>query len=551
MSVGVGGLEAPRAADRGPSALERLANSVILLWGWRRYALIFTAGALFVLAQAPYDFFAVGFLSFPLLVWLLDGAVVGGNASLWQRARPFFALGWWFGLGTFLFGLWWVGGAMLIESETYIWALPIVALGLPLLLAPFYGLATLLARLFWDEGLGRIFALAFGFGLAEWLRNWVLTGFPWNPVGFATMPVPLAMQSTYLIGTIGMNAAAVFVFAAPALLGSGRHRRVGLALAFLLVAAHLSYGAWRLDQPIEGTTLRTRIVQPSIDLTEKWDGEVRDRIFATMLDLSKGPPDDRGAPIELTLWPETSVPFLLTERPDALSALGKLEPAGEGLPDHLTLVGAVRAEGEMGTTDERYYNALVAVDRAGLITGAMDKVHRVPFGEYIPFASLFSLVGVEQIVAGPMTFEAGVQRHNFTLPGGLIAAPFICYEIIFPEEVDAGSAGADLLVNVTNDGWFGDTAGPYQHFRNFQIRAAETGKPGLRSANNGISGAVDARGRVADALAMNERGRIDLSLTVPKRAEMRLSPSVVGLGVVAACGVLALAFTLLGRRRMN
>ncbi|MBE7183120.1 MAG: apolipoprotein N-acyltransferase [Methylobacterium mesophilicum] len=532
--------------------MERLAGSVMLLWGWRRHALSFTAGALFVLAQAPYDFFAVGFLSFPLLVWLLDGAGTGRDASLFRRALPPFAVGWWFGLGYFLFGLWWVGGAMLIESESYIWALPFVALGLPLLLAPFYGFATLMARLFWNDGLGRILALAFGFGLAEWLRNWVLTGFPWNPIGFAAMPVPLAMQSTELIGTIGMNAAAVFVFAAPALLGGGRHRRAGLALALLLVAAHLGYGAWRLDQPLEGTTLRARLVQPSIDLREKWDGSVRDRIFATMLDLSKGPPDDGGAAIDLTVWPETSVPFLLTERPDALAALGRLEPEGEGSPNRMTLAGAVRAEGEMGTPDERYYNAVVAVSRQGLITGGMDKVHLVPFGEYIPFAPLLALAGIEQIVAGPMMFEAGSSRRSFTLPNGLVAAPFICYEIIFPQDVDSGAREADLLVNVTNDGWFGDTAGPYQHFRSFQIRAAETGKPGLRAANNGISGAVDARGRVLDALAMNERGRIDLSLVVPRReAPPALLPSERGLIAVAGFGVLALGFALAGRRRMN
>ena len=170
--------------------MESLAGRIILLWGWRRALTAFAAGALFVLAQAPYDFFAVGFISFPVLVWLLDGASTPATSGYLRHFRPAFATGWWFGFGYFLAGLWWVGKAFLVEAESFAWALPFAVIGLPILLAFFYGLATALARLFWTDGIGRIAALAFGFGAAEWLRTFFFTGFPWNAVGYAAMPIP-------------------------------------------------------------------------------------------------------------------------------------------------------------------------------------------------------------------------------------------------------------------------------------------------------------------------------------------------------------------------
>ncbi len=219
--------------------MERLAGRIILLWGWRRALVAFLAGALTVLGQAPYDFFAACFVSFPALVLLLDGATGEPGAGRFGRLRPAFGIGWWFGFGYFLAGLWWIGGAMLVEADSFAWALPLATIGIPLGLAFFYGFATAVARLLWSDGIGRIAALAFGFALAEWLRSFLFTGFPWNAVGYAAMPVPLLMQSVSVVGMNGMNALAVFVFSMPALLANRRHGGLGLGLAALLVIAHV------------------------------------------------------------------------------------------------------------------------------------------------------------------------------------------------------------------------------------------------------------------------------------------------------------------------
>jgi apolipoprotein N-acyltransferase len=401
-----------------------------------------------------------------------------------------------------------------------------------------------LARLFWVDGIGRIAALAFGFGVAEWLRMFVFTGFPWNAVGYAVMPVPLFMQSASQVGLVGMNALAVFVFAMPALLSGHRHRRIGLALAVSLCALHTGFGYYRMAQSTEGgKKLTARIVQPSVDMSIKWMAGEENRVFEGLMRASAEPPAAGKGKPQLILWPETSVPFLFTDRPDALAAIGAMLTDGQML-----VAGAVRSEGGGAQKSTLYYNSVVAIDAGGQIADAVDKIHLVPFGEYLPLAELLDRFGLQQIVAGPMTYAAGTLRKALSLPGGISAVPFICYEIIFPDLVANDAASGDILINVTNDAWFGDTPGPYQHFRQAQVRAAETGLPLLRAANTGISGAIDARGRVIDALAVNARGYFDVDITTGARQTTRLYPAgMVGLAIVGVFGLLA-ALTAIARR---
>ena len=522
--------------------MQRLAGRIGLLRGWRRASAAFLAGLLAVAGQAPYDFPLVCLISFPVLVWLLDGTHGRGAA----RFRQAFATGWWFGFGYFLGGLWWIGLALLVEAESFAWALPFAMVGIPLLLAFFYGFAAVLARLMWCEGIGRIAALAVGFAVAEWLRGFVLTGFPWNSIGYAAMPVPMLMQSVALVGMDGMNALAVFVFALPALLDGAPGRRLGAALFSGLLILHAGFGYYRLAQPLPAgrQQLSVRIVQPDIDLSEKWDEGVRERIFATLIELSARPPAPGQARPQLIVWPETSVPFLFSDRPDALEAIGGMLQEGQML-----LAGIVREERAPGPEGRlRYYNTVAAIDDGGRIVAAVDKVHLVPFGEYIPFSGLFGALGIEQLVAGPMNFTAGKRRSDIVLPGGVKAVPFICYEAIFPELVAHDAAAGQVMVNVTNDAWFGDTAGPYQHFRQAQLRSVENGLPLLRAANTGISGIVEQRGVVIDALAMNRVGVIDAR--IPLYRSQAVSPKQRRINSLLLLALATVALAAKMRRRL-
>ncbi|MGR9447563.1 apolipoprotein N-acyltransferase [Rhizobium leguminosarum] len=494
--------------------MERLADRVILVWGFKRSLLAIAAGAFAVLALPPIGFFAAMFVSFTLLVWLIDGAAASPESGLIGRLWPAFTTGWLFGFGYFVAGLWWLGHALLVDQEEFAWALPLAILGLPACLAIFYGLAAALARIFWSDGMGRIAALAAGFGLMEWLRSVILTGFPWNAIGYGMMPVPLMMQSAHVIGAMGVTALAVFVFSAPALAGTRQGARPGIALAVLLFAAHLGYGAYALHLAPRPDALPddkrpvVRLVQPAIDQAAKMDNDAdRAAIFETHLKLSAEAPKNGGRKPDIIVWPETSIPFILTDNQDALTRIA------DTLDDNQILIaGAVRAE-EMGPgIPVRYYNSIYVIDGRGQIIAASDKVHLVPFGEYLPFEDVLTGLGIQNVVEMPGGFSAAASRHLLTLPGGLNLYPLICYEIIFPDEMTGDIKDANAILNITNDAWFGATPGPYQHFQQARVRAVETGLPLIRDANSGISALVNAHGEIIAGLDLAETGFIDATL---------------------------------------
>ena len=491
--------------------MEGLAYRVMLLSGFRRAAVAFVAGAVAVLSLAPFDFFAALFVSFPVLVWLLDGASGDPDAGFLGRRMPAFWVGWWFGFGYFLAGLWWVGAALLVEADTFAWALPIAVVGLPAMLAILYGLAALLARTLWSDGAGRIAALAAAFGLVEWLRSFLLTGFPWNEIGYGAMPVPLMMQSVHVVGLFAMNALTVLVFSAPALVATRRGAVPGLALAGVLLAAHVGYGAYVLSvaPPVQRQAAGKpvfRIVQPSIPQTARMDEAESNRIFDRYIALSKQKPAGGGRRPDYIVWPETAVPFVLTENAAALRRIADMLQPGQTL-----IAGAVRVEEGGSGEGPRYYNSVEVVDDGGEIVAAADKVHLVPFGEYMPFEDVFRSLGVPP-VAMPGGFTPGARRTTLKLGHGLVALPLVCYEVIFPGPIDADGPRPNFILNVTNDAWYGRTTGPYQHLHQARIRAVETGLPMVRAGDNGISVVTDAYGRVVEGIGLDGVGTMDATL---------------------------------------
>ncbi|NTG49840.1 apolipoprotein N-acyltransferase [Agrobacterium rhizogenes] len=494
--------------------MERLSGKVILVWGFKRALLAILAGAIGVLALPPFGFFAAMFVSFTLLVWLLDGAAAGPDSGFLGRLWPAFTTGWLFGFGYFVAGLWWLGHALLIDADQFAWALPLAILGLPAFLAIFYGVAAVLARLLWSDGMGRIAALAFGFGLLEWLRSFLFTGFPWNAIGYGAMPIPLMMQSAHVIGVLGVTVLAVFVFAAPALLGTRQGRVPGIGLAVLIAAAHFAYGYYALNLPALPPAAGkaspvVRIVQPAIDQEAKMDTAAdRNAIFDKHLSLSVQPPVNGGKRPDIIVWPETAIPFILTDNQDALTRI-----ADQLDDDQILITGAVRVEDMGPGVEPRYYNSVYVIDGRGQIIGASDKTHLVPFGEYVPFENILGYLGIENVVELPGGFSAAASRQLLALPDGIKLYPLICYEIIFPNEMTPEIRQADAILNVTNDAWFGDTPGPYQHFLQARVRAVEQGLPLIRSANTGVSAYVDAHGRLISGIDFNEQGFVDSTLS--------------------------------------
>lgn len=493
--------------------MERLAGKVILLWGVRRALLAVFAGAVGALALPPFSFVAALFVSFTVLVWLMDGCATAPGSGIFVRCRSTFFLGWLFGLGYFVAGLWWLGNALLVDGDEFAWALPLAILGLPAFLAIYYGFATMLAGLLWSEGFGRLAALAVSFTAAEWLRGILLTGFPWNAIGYGVMPIPIMMQSAHAVGVLGVTACAVFVLATPALLGTRRGLATGMAVSIMLTAAHFGYGYYRLSQPPKeakagaDASVTIRIVQPSIDQSRKMDNRERQAVFEEHLALSAQPSKPGQKRPDIIVWPETSVPFLLTENRDALSRIADVLEDGQ-----ILVAGVVRAEGGAAGQPTRYYNSIYAIDSQGQIVGAADKVHLTPFGEYLPYETLWNSLGINNIVNMPGGFTAGSARSLMTLPGGRTIYPLICYEAIFPDEITPEVEKASFVLNLTNDAWFGNTPGPYQHFLQSRLRAVETGLPLIRAANSGVSAIINPHGEIIQGLDFDQKGFLDSTL---------------------------------------
>ncbi|WP_062014666.1 apolipoprotein N-acyltransferase [Aureimonas sp. AU4] len=516
----------------------------MLLSGWRRALLAFLAGLVATLALAPFNIPAVGFLSFPVLVWLIDGASGEPGRSALRRAFPAFRIGWCFGFGYFVGGLWWLGSALLVDGPEFAWALPFAVLGLPAILAIYHGLGCMLARLAWSGGPWRLLALAAGLSGAEFARGMLFTGFSWNEIGVMAVPVPLLMQVLTLFGLHAMTLLAVFVFSLPAIVvGRRGGRSAAVALGLALVAAQLAFGAWRLAAPpappVEGVALR--IVQPNVLQGQKWDPAEAERIFSRLLELTDAPAADStpAAPRRLVIWPESSFPFILTDRPDAVGALAQTLRPGDTL-----LAGATRVEEGTGEPP-RFYNSIYAIGEDGVVEDAADKIHLVPFGEYLPFQALLESWGVSQVTKLPGGFSAGARRRIVELEGVPGFLPVICYEAIFQDELVPFPEGErpGFILNVTNDAWYGLTPGPYQHQRQAVLTAVSLGLPLVRAANTGISVVTDAEGRPQAGLALGEGGTVDAALPGAGRetvfAQLRNIPFGILWGLAAATALLA------------
>jgi apolipoprotein N-acyltransferase len=519
--------------------MERLANSVILSWGWKRALIALLAGAIGALALPPLNIFAAMFVAFTLLVWLIDGAAGAPEGGWLARILPAFATGWLFGFGYFVAGLWWLASPLMAEPE-FRWAIPLAVAGLPAFLALFYGLATALARLIWPDGIGRIAMLAVAFAVIEWLRSFVLTGFPWNAIGYTAMPIPIMMQPVRLIGVEGMTLLAVLVFAMPALLGTGKGARLGIALAAILLAADFGYGYWAMQRFAARpgkSEMTVRLVQPVTGLDEGVTDESRNAIFEKLIRLSTLPPQGAKKP-DFIIWPETAIPFILTEKQEAFTRIAEMLGDGQTL-----IAGTVRAEDAGPASPKRYYNSAYVFDSDGQIVSAADKVHLVPFGEYMPFAETMRALGIDTIAALPGGYSAAVTPNLLSLPGGRQLYPLICYEAIFPDEIGPAAARASALINLTNDIWFGRTPGPYQHFHQAQVTAVELGLPMIRSANSGISAIIAADGQIISGATIYTSGVVDSTFTLKSVSSLNSSARVMNFWLLSVLIFLIAAFS--------
>jgi apolipoprotein N-acyltransferase len=494
-------------ASAAPAGLaERLAG----LRGWRRRGAALLFGALAAASLPPVHALPLLLIAFPGLVVLL-----GGTRSAWSG----FWVGWWFGCGYFIGGIYWLAWPFTLDMERFGWMIPFAVFGLSALQAIFVGLAAALARATRMKGAAGVIMLAVCWAALEFARGQVgnvFAGFPWNLLAISWAAVDEMIQPAAYVGAYGLGFLTVFIAAMPAVFAEPTMSRAArwfwIAIAVLLLAALWIGGAARLAgsdrEPVAG--VRLRLVQGNIEQSLKWQEGRREQTFAHYLRLTASAGFER---ITHVVWPETAIDYRFeTDYPvvrlegERLKQIAAIIP-----PNGALLLGAIRDEAR------RYYNSFHVVAPGGRVVATYDKHELVPFGEFVPMRPVLRRLGVEKLAHGAGDYTAGPGPATLDVPNAPGVSPLICYEAIFPGRTDRRHRPG-WLVNATNDAWFGLTSGPYQHFASARLRAVEEGVPLVRAANTGITAVVDAYGRVQARMAIMSTGVLDAELP---RATMR------------------------------
>lgn len=481
--------------------LRRIAAATAGLRGWRRVLLAMVLGALAALALPPLYVIPILIPAFTGLVWMIDGA---------RNWRVALGIGLCFSMGHLTAGLYWVANALLTKPEEFGLLAPLAPVGLAAILAPWPAAACALARLAPRSGIGRVLTLAGAWTLMEWVRGWAWTGFPWNLIGSVWAFSDAMLQGAAVIGTYGLSLVTVAAAAMPAVL-TQPHARLSrrwlpVVAVWAVLLLLLAFGEARIAAVgdtgvVDGVWLR--LVQGNIPQNLKWRRELVDKHLATQIRLGSAPSEP--APTHV-LWSEAAAPLFLAEDRARLAQVGAGTP-----PGGLTLLGTLRTA-PADPSRFQVWNSMLAVDDRGTVVDWYDKSHLVPFGEFMP---LGNLLGLGSIAGGMADFSRGSGVRTLRLPGLPPVGPLICYEVIFPGAVVDPDDRPQWLFNLTNDGWYGYSTGPFQHLVAARLRAVEEGLPVVRVANTGISAIIDPLGRVVAELGLGKQGVVDGPLPLP------------------------------------
>jgi apolipoprotein N-acyltransferase len=483
-----------------------LRDFLLAIAGWRRAGVAVLLGLAAATSLPPLNFWPMLFVAVPIALILLQGIAR-------RDFRSSFVLGWCFGFGYFLFAFHWIGFAFLVDKKDYLWMMPFAVGGLSAAMAIYWGLAFACAGVSGFKQLRLVMVFAAALGLAEIFRGVLFTGFPWAAPGLASDGMGPISQTASIWGMEGLTVLIVLWAGTWPLIFDRRGlllQRVLAVAIMLTLAMGWIWGVSRLRGGVVGIVagVTLRIVQPNISQDDKWRDENVRKIFDQLLEMSARPALD-GKPVSLIVWPESAVPFLIDE-----SAGGREEVAALLGPSRILMTGALRREksGTGNVDDDQVFNSVFTFDGEGGVVAQYDKWRLVPGGEFLPFEWLLKPLGFRKVVTVPGSFTPGLGPETFDVPGAPPVGFSICYEAIFPDHLVDGQKRPGWLVNVTNDGWFGNSTGPYQHLAQARLRAIEQGLPIVRAANTGISAIIDPYGRYVARSGLGQEALIDAGL---------------------------------------
>lgn len=465
--------------------------------GWKKYALTFALGALLTFTLPPIGFIPALLVCVPGLIFLSINA-----PTPWKS----FLTGWVFGMGYFIFGLYWISAALFVDLAQWGWVLPLSAIVGPSIVALYYGFIPLIARRWRTSEPAYAVAAAVAWAGIEWLRGHLFTGFPWNLPGYAWHWDLAVLQAASVAGIYGLTLLTLLWAAVPAFTTRPRFAMAVIA-SFLIV--QVAGGARLMLNPTEQSDhYAVRLVQANIPESVKWDNDEDWRNLEKHINITKDKPDTADAPT-FVVWPETAVSADLTAFPDIARIIAQALPQNA-----YGILGALRVDAA-NQGHPSFYNSVSVLTKDAKVTANYDKHHLVPFGEYIPFRDKISFTPLALAVSGIGDFTRGPGPQTIHIDKLPSFSPLVCYEVIFPGEVVDEKDRPDWIVNVTNDGWYGATAGPHQHLGQARVRAIEEGLPLARAANTGISAMFDPLGRFLGDKPLETAGHVDAILPKP------------------------------------
>jgi apolipoprotein N-acyltransferase len=403
-------------------------------------------------------------LGYATLVYFLH------NTQSWKETKTYSFL---FFFGYFLTSFYWICNSLFVDFQTWWWALPFAFAGLPLLLALIPTFFLTFANFVQHY---KFAAILMALVIADIVRGFIFTGFPWNYAAHTWVHHDLLMATLPVIGFYTLNALTLIIF--------GMLFFIPRAIAVIIIAVISVSGFWHLPHNKNPIDKNITLIQANIPQDEKWNPQYIERNFNRYIDMSTDALGIAGEP-QTIIWPETAISRNLLSYAEYQNRLSEFLAS---LPEGSHLI-----TGYLDVKGDDFFNSLIVLNRNGEILQTYDKHHLVPFGEYMP-------LGLDTIT-GFKGFQSGEPPKPITIADQSIL-PLICYEIIFPHYARQKNK-SDLILNITNDAWFGHTAGPYQHFDHARFRAAETRTPVIRLSGNGMSGFIDEYGRVLQKTKLN------------------------------------------------
>lgn len=490
----------------------------------KRWLYLVIMGALTSLALPPAFLVPFIFITFPILYIYTEYS---------RSAKDAFFVGWWFGFGYWLIGIYWVAFSILTEADKFWWLVPFAVIGLPMMLAVYTGIATVVTYLVPRQRWQKILVLAVMWVLSEMLRSYVIAfytlyGFPWNYIGYVWNVTNYTMQLGSVIGIFGLSLLTMIIALLPALAVTIKEEKGEYIISYMgiykvmaviltIIIIHSGFGVYRIHTTrlTMFEDMNIRLVQPNQTEHHKWHPVKKRAVVRKHIEMSQAPGAEK---MQAIIWSESSVPYAIEENKEVMDEIKKAIPEGG-----ILLTGAMRGERDESGEYKNIYSTLHAIDNEGGIRGVYDKYRLVAFGEYIPFRWMLP---IDSIVGGT-DFSKGPGPQTMITNRILPFSPLICYDAIFPQSVVNKGKQADWMLNITNDAWFEkrlqltkDTTlqlstGPYQHFQMVRMRAVEQGISIVRVANTGITANITPLGQVVGSIPLGKEGILDTNLIAP------------------------------------